>query len=268
MRYHRLPVDGGELHVELRGDGPTLVLHGAPMTAHAFAPVAEALCVDHTVITIDPRGLGRSSVDDRSRDVDVDTRADDVAHVIQAFAPGAGIVFGSSGGAVSALSIVARHPSLVTAVVAHEPPVAMLLDDRDEIRVDTDRMIATYRSGDRVGYWRQFLDSAGIAMPDDLFDRYFAHPPTGRDLDDERFAVEHMERATTFWGPPVERLASTPVPIVVGIGERSTGQLCDRTSHALCSVIGAEPVIFPGDHTGFIDHPAEFAKVLRHRPAS
>ena len=260
---HRVPVDGGELHVEVRGDGPALVLHAAPMTAAAFVPLAEALRDTHRVITMDPRGLGRSRVDDATRDVDPDTRADDVAAVIEALDAGPATVLGSSGGAVSALSIAARHPSVVAAVVAHEPPLAVLLDDRDEIRADTELMIATYRSGDRIGYWRRFLASAGIELPDEVFDEHFARPPTGRDLDDERFAVEHMERATTFWDPPLAALAASDVAIVVGIGAASAGQFCDRTSRALGEALDLEPVVFPGGHTGFAEDPADFADVLR-----
>lgn len=183
--------------------------------------------------------------------------------MIEELASGSAAVFGSSGGAVSALALAVRHPSLLTAVVAHEPPLAVLLDDCEAVRIDTDRMIATYRSGDRVGYWRQFLASAGIDAPPEVFNEWFGEPPTGRDLDDERFAVERMERSTTFWTPPVDAIATFGRPIVVGVGEQSAGQFCDRTARALCKTLGIEPVTFPGDHTGLVEHPAAFAHTLR-----
>jgi pimeloyl-ACP methyl ester carboxylesterase len=40
--------------------------------------------------------------------------------------PGAVDIFASSGGAVNALALVARHPEQVRTLVAHEPPVTML----------------------------------------------------------------------------------------------------------------------------------------------
>lgn len=42
-------------------------------------------------------------------------------------------VFASSGGAVNALELAARHPGLVHTLVAHEPPIAQFLPDRDEV---------------------------------------------------------------------------------------------------------------------------------------
>ena len=52
--------------------------------------------------------------------------------------------------------------------------------------------------------------------------------------------------------------------VVVGIGHESTGQECDLTSRALATGLGVEPVVFPGDHTGFVDHPVAFAAQI-HR---
>ena len=40
-------------------------------------------------------------------------------------------LFASSGGALNALALVARHPEQVRTLVAHEPPTAQVLPDRD-----------------------------------------------------------------------------------------------------------------------------------------
>ena len=263
FRIERVRSDGADLHVEVRGAGRPIVLHGAPMGASAFEEAAALLSTDHTVVTIDPRGIARSDVDDRTAIVDPDTRAGDVAHVLTQLDLAPAVVFGSSGGAVSALSLVASRPDLVSAAIAHEPPLAALLDEHEQVRADTEAMIATYRSGDRVGYWRQFLASAGIDVPAEVFEAWFSHPPEGRDADDERFGVEQMELATTCWDPPIARLLATGRPIIVGIGSESVGQFCDRTSRALAARLDVAPVIFPGDHTGFIDHPRDFVEILR-----
>jgi len=51
--------DGVELHWELRGDGPLVVLAFSPMT---YPAVYEGLIVDfardHATVTYDPRGFG------------------------------------------------------------------------------------------------------------------------------------------------------------------------------------------------------------------
>ena len=63
-----LEIPGAHLHYEVRGHGPLLVLVGSPMDATAFAPAADLLAPDHTVVTIDPPGINRSTVDDGDRD--------------------------------------------------------------------------------------------------------------------------------------------------------------------------------------------------------
>src|SRR5207245_8488500 len=98
-----LDVPGARLHYEVRGSGPLVMLVGAPMDAVAFAPLAEQLAADHTVLTTDPRGIHRSSVDDRDQDSTPQLRAADLAHLIAHLDAGPAAVFGSSGGAVTAL---------------------------------------------------------------------------------------------------------------------------------------------------------------------
>lgn len=263
IRSGTLQVPGASLHHELRGEGPLVVLHAAPMDASSFEPLADLLAVDHTVLTADPRGIARSTVEDRAETATPDQRADDLARLVEHVDAGTAVVLGSSGGAVSALALAATRPELLVGVVAHEPPLAVLVDDVEHLRAATDEMIATYGSGDRDGYWRQFLDMAGIDLPEEVFAMLFGQEPTGRDAQDERYAVERMDLATTFWEPPLATLRTAGVPIAVGIGTDSTGQLCDRTSRALAVALGVEPTPFPGDHVGFAHLPDAFASALR-----
>ena len=58
-------------------------------------------------------------------------------------------------------------------------------------------------------------------------------------------------------------MLNSAVNLVVGIGEDSANELCDRTSRALAAGLGAEPALFPGGHIGFAEDPAAFAARLR-----
>lgn len=258
-----LSVPGAELYVERRGNGPLLVLHAAPMDAESFAPAADLLAADFTVVTSDPRGINRSSVDDADHDVSPDQRADDLAALIEHVDAGPARVFGSSGGAVSALSLLQRRPDLVSTVIAHEPPLAALLPDRDELRRRTDAMIETYLAGDRIAAWREFLDMADIFLPDEVFDVVFSATPEGQPAADERFSFAHMEVPTTFWVPDLAALRRSSDRLMIGIGEDSAGELCDRAARALGSALDVEPVMFPGGHIGFAEDPSQFATHLR-----
>ncbi|MEU3462888.1 alpha/beta hydrolase [Streptomyces sp. NPDC006733] len=258
-----LRVPDARLHYEVRGYGPLVLLVGAPMDAAAFAPLADRLATDHTVLTTDPRGINRSPVDDPGEDATVELRADDLARLLLHLDAGPAAVLGSSGGAVSALALVQARPDLVSTVIAHEPPLNELLDDREEIRARTEDMIATYRSGDVTGAWRTFMSLAGIELPDGMFEQMFGGDWEPQRIADDHFQFLHMLRPTTRWRPDIAVLRSAPARVLVGLGKESGGQLCERTSLALASALGVEPTMFPGGHVGFAEDPDAFEIRLR-----
>jgi pimeloyl-ACP methyl ester carboxylesterase len=256
-------VPGARLHHELRGTGPLIVLVGAPMDATSFAPLADLLATDHTVLTTDPRGINRSPVDHPDQDSTPVDRAADLAALIRHVDAGPAAVLGSSGGAVSLLALVERHPELVRTAIVHEPPLDELLPDHADLYDRTEQMIATYLTGDTRAAWQQFMAIGDIAIPDEMFEMVFGTPREGQDAADEHFQFAHMIRHTVRFRPDVPALAAAPTRLVVGIGEESTGQLCDRASRALADLLGLEPTLFPGDHIGFAEQPDAFSARLR-----
>jgi pimeloyl-ACP methyl ester carboxylesterase len=258
-----LDVPCARLYYEVRGTGPLLVLVGAPMDAGSFAPLADLLAADHTVLTTDPRGIRRSRVDDPDRDSTPELRADDLARLITGLDAGPATVLGSSGGAVTALALLQARPDLVRTVIAHEPPLIDLLDDRDQLRAETEKQASTYLDGDVLGAWRLVLEQASIVLPDEVMQHMFGGDRDPQAVADEHIWFAHEMRPSTYWRPDLTMLGSTPARLLVGIGEDSAGQLCDRTATALAAALGTEPVRFPGDHTGFVDDPARFAIRLR-----
>src|SRR6516162_10622752 len=97
---HILEVPGARLYYEVRGSGPVLMLVGHPMGASGFATIAPLLAETYTVVTYDPRGFGRSRIDDPDQDAEPDLLADDGRRVLEAVGEVPADVFGSSGGAV------------------------------------------------------------------------------------------------------------------------------------------------------------------------
>jgi len=262
---HTIDVEGARLYFETRGTGPTLMLVGSPMGAASFAPLAELLADDHTVVTLDPRGISRSTLTGPAVTSTPERRAADLAAILDHLAAGPAIVLGSSGGAVSALALAALRPDLVDTLVAHEPPLAELLgdDETERVRHDTTTMIAAYLAGDVVGAWELFFSQAGIEAPPGLIAQMFGGERDEADVADERYWFEHELAASTFWRPDLAGLRGPGVRIIPAIGEESTGQLCDRTTRALATALEQPPALFPGDHTGFVDDPEAFAARLR-----
>jgi pimeloyl-ACP methyl ester carboxylesterase len=263
VRTGALEVPDGRLYYELRGEGPLVVLVGAPMDANSFAPLADLLATDHTVLTTDPRGINRSTLNNPLQDSTPALRADDLFRLLTHVDAGRATILGSSGGAITALALAQTHPGLLATVIAHEPPIAELLDDRDEIHAQTDDVIITYLGGDVLGAWTKFFEQADIKLPPGAVEYMFGGDRNPQAVADERRWFAHELRETTHWQPDLDALRAVADRIVIGIGEESTGQECDRTSRALGAELGIEPTLFPGDHTGFAEDPAAFEPRLR-----
>ncbi|MGI8417120.1 MAG: alpha/beta fold hydrolase [Nakamurella sp.] len=254
---------GIRLHYEIRGNGPLLALVGAPMGADSFAPLAELLAADHTVLTTDPRGTGRSPLDDPDQDSTPELRADDLSRLLAHLDSGPAAVLGSSGGAVTVLALAQAHPEQLHTVIAHEPPLNELLDDREQLDAGVEAMIASYLAGDVPGAWAQFFGQANITMAAGATEMMFGGDRDPQVVVDERFWFAHELRGTTHFSPDLAVLRAVPSRIVVGIGDQSAEQLCDRSSRALAERLGIKPTMFPGGHIEFTEVPDGFATRLR-----
>lgn len=265
-----LDVPGARLHYEVRGAGPLLLVLGSPMVAAEFLALAHAMAGDHTVLTYDPRGYGQSPIEnpsDPAQDATPELRADDVAAILDALGAESADVFGSSGGAVTGLALATRYPGRVRTLVAHEPPLLELLPDAPRRRAATEEIIATFHRDGVEAAWTAFMVNAGF----DLSDPHAGPPPgpeptageLAKQLADSARFFDHELRHTTRYVPDVAALGAGPARIVVGLGAESGHLLTDATTRALAALLDQEPVIFPGDHGGFMGVPGEFASTLR-----
>jgi pimeloyl-ACP methyl ester carboxylesterase len=159
---HTLDVPGARLYYERRGSGPLLLMIGSPMDSTGFAPLADALADDYTVVTYDPRGIGNSSLQDTTQDVTPEQQAEDVHRLLSALGGQPADVFGSSGGAVVGLALVTAHPDQVRTLVAHEPPVVELLPDRVRVRAQIQDIYDTYRADGADKAMQKFMAHAGL----------------------------------------------------------------------------------------------------------
>lgn len=275
---HRLAVPGAELHYEVRGSGPLLLVVGQPMTSDPFAPLADALASDRTVVTYDPRGVGRSTATDRDADITPEDEADDLAAIIEAVGGAPADVVGSSGGAVAGLALVVRRPDLVRTLVAHEPPLPELLPDAAHVRSAVDAVQDAFRAGGAGAAWGGFVALVmhdGVVGPDGPAPA--AWPPPGgphgdagdappeptpaQQRDDETFFL-HMLKPFTRWVPPLEPLREHG-GVRIAVGAASREEITARGSRALAGLLGATPLALPGGHAGFLDDVAGFAAGLR-----
>ena len=170
-------------------------------------------------------------------------------------------MFGSSGGAVTGLALVSRHPKRVRTPIAHEPPVLELLPDAAAQRATTENIINTFHREGMAAAMAKFMTNAGFDLnPEGA--PVVSEPVVPADRPRDKVS---RPRAARHRPLPARHRSADPRArqVVVGIGAASGGLLTYRTSVALAERLGTPPVDFPGDHGGFIGQPVEFAKTLR-----
>jgi pimeloyl-ACP methyl ester carboxylesterase len=258
------------------GGRPPLFMIGQPMDAGGFRALASYF-PDRTVITYDPRGLGRSTRRDGRVDHVPTTQANDVHAVIEAVGAGPVEMFASSGGAVTALALVAEYPNDVTVLVAHEPPLAMVLPDAEAAQRAAAQFRDVYETRGRGAGMAEFM--AMTSWKGEFKDEYFARPPAdpsqfGLTVEDDGTrddpVLSDRSLPVIVYRADFPALAAAPTRIVIGLGEESAGTFTARASAAVAEHLGQEATAFPSHHGGFVGgdspyagKPEAFARRLR-----
>ncbi|MHA6797723.1 alpha/beta fold hydrolase (plasmid) [Pseudonocardia bannensis] len=255
---------------------PPLVMIGQPMDASGFGALV-AQFPDRTVVTYDPRGLGRSTRKDGRVDHAPGIQAADVHTVIEALGVGPVEMFASSGGAVTALALVAAYPEDMAILVAHEPPLISVLPDA--------RAAERARAGVREAYEDR---GAGAGMAaflvmtswrGEFTDDYFAQPapdpaafgmPSEDDGSRDDPLLSDRSWAVSGYRPDVDALAAASTRVVIAVGEESLDTFTGRTAVATAELFGQQATVFPSHHGGFLGgefgyagQPEAFARRLR-----
>ena len=277
-----LDVPGATLTYDVRTSAtttePPLMLIGSPMGAGGFGSLASHF-PDRTIVTYDPRNNGeRSPADDPSVPITPDVQADDVHRVIEAMGGGPVDMFASSGGAVVALALVAKHPGEIRTLVAHEPPLASLVPDREQALAANRAIYDAYMAkgaGAGMGKFMQVVMHGGPFTPEVVAAPGFDAANFGMPSDDDGVRTDlmlaHNVAYLTSFEPDFEAIRRAPTRVVLAVGEDSNGNLAQRGGEAAAERLGSEAVRFPGDHGGFMGgeygqppgKPVEFAAKLR-----
>ncbi|WIY05120.1 alpha/beta hydrolase [Amycolatopsis mongoliensis] len=255
---------------------PPLLMVGQPMDAAGFGTLASYF-PDRTVVTYDPRGLGRSVRKDGREDHVPATQAGDIHGVIQALGAGAVEVFGSSGGAVAALALVTAHPGDVSTLVAHEPPLVGVLPDAAAAERAAKAVRDAYQARGFGAGMAAFITMT--SWKGEFTDDYFALPAAdparfGMPAEDDGRRDDPLltERslAVTAYQLDVDALNAAPTRIVIAVGEESVDVMTGRAALATAERLGQEATVFPSHHGGFLGgefgyagQPEAFARKLR-----
>lgn len=275
-----LDVPGASIVYDVHGPLPTqdgrppVLLIGQPMGAAGFGTLARLLD-DRTVLTYDPRGLGRSTRTDGLITHTPQQQADDLHHLI-AQVGGPVDLLGSSGGAITGLELVSTHPEDVRTFVAHEPPLLAVLPDSAQAFAAEKKVQDAYH---QRGWGAGMATFIALTSWQGEFTDEFAREPVdpamfGLPTDDDGGRVDPLlsgiSNAVTAYEPDVAALTNASTRVVVVAGIESKGLLTWRAPGALADLLGVELTVFPSHHTGFMGdefgHPGEpeaFAARLR-----
>jgi pimeloyl-ACP methyl ester carboxylesterase len=279
---HILKTAGADIAYDVHGPLPTadgrppLLMIAQPMDASGFGALASHF-PDRTVVTYDPRGLGRSTRTDGRVDHSPTVQADDVHAVIEAIGGGPVEMFASSGGAVTALALVSAHPGDVITLVAHEPPLIPVLPDAAAAERARAGVRDAYEANGSGAGMAAFI--AMTSWHGEFTDEYFAQPAPdpaafgmGTEDDGSRDDPLLSDRswAVSSYRPDVEALAAAPTRIVIAVGEESEGVFTGRTAVGTAELLGQQATVFPSHHGGFLGgefgyagQPEAFARKLR-----
>ncbi|GAA4283319.1 alpha/beta hydrolase [Brevibacterium daeguense] len=281
VRTSTVEIPGGTLLYDVRGDltdtrHRPLLMVGFPMDATGFTTLS-GFFRDRTVVTCDPRGIGRSTATQGDAPPTVRDHAEDLSLLIDALDAGAIDIFASSGGAVNSLALVETHADQVRTLVAHEPPVFTVTSDSENILRVTADITDSYRArgfGAAMAKFLRFLMLEG-EVPDDYLDQPDPDPaafglPTADDgaRNDPMFAGSMLTMPD--YEPDLQALSAASTRIVLGVGEESQNIMPGRAAMGIAESLGCDPEIFPSGHGGFLGgemghhgEPEEFAEVLR-----
>jgi pimeloyl-ACP methyl ester carboxylesterase len=275
-----LAVPGAVLYYDVRhtdsSTHPALLIIGSPMGAAGFVTLAGHF-TDRAVVTYDPRGSGRSQRTDGARRTTPDEHADDLHRLISALGTGPVDIFASSGGAVNALALVARHPGQVRTLVAHEPPAFSALPDRGPVLAACADIHETYLRSGFGPAMAKFIALASYQgpVPADYADRPAPDPAAfGLPAEDDGSRDDPLVGQNMPSCPEYEHdfgaLRAASARVVIGIGEESRQIVTGRAGTAVAGRLGTAPVVFPGGHDGFLGgeyggtgKPDAFAATLR-----
>lgn len=279
---------GARLYTERAGDGPPLLLiSGGGGDAGMYEEVVPLLAKHYTVFTYDRRGNSRSQFTDPDAAIDVAAQAGDAVAILDHYGVSRAYVFGSSGGAVIALDVLAHHADRLLGLVAHEPPlVSILPSDGPERRALAEiarlareksplRAYAAFGAMVMEGPPWLFRSSIGqalvagasrVALPvGAVVRRVTGVEPSSmtRQLGNADLLLRReLPLIGLEYQADLPALREVAVPWRLATGRDSVGRPYYAPAHVLAEQLGVPCDEFPGGHTVYIEKPREFTELL------
>jgi pimeloyl-ACP methyl ester carboxylesterase len=263
----RLDINGAQLHVEVTGTGPPVVLvHSGITDVRMWDPTVAALAADHRVIRHDMRGYGRSTIPPAPF-----AHHDDLAALVQALDLGPAVVVGASYGGEVATALAIEHPGLVRALVLVNT-LAGMREPSDQLRAGWRAVNEAMDRGDVAGaveietrMWVDGPHRSPDAVDPALRDRVTAMNAAIFARIDEIEAAEEREPQP----PVVERLAAVAAATLIVVGALDQPDAIASAETLGAGIPDARLVtIADAAHLPSMERPAAFNALVREFLAS
>ena len=230
--------DGTTISYDQAGIGPAIIfVSGAFNLRDTCAPLAAALAPDHTVITYDRRGRGRST---DTSPYAIEREVDDL-RALMAVAGGAASVFGYSSGATLALKAVADGLA-VDRLFLYEPPFRFE-NSQPSPPADLPARLQGLLEADRPGDVVATFQIEGIGLPEETV-RHLRLSPMWPHLEALAQSVVYDATITGILQTPTAEMTAVSTPTLILQGERTwpflqaaAAHLTDQLPNATLSVL-------------------------------
>lgn len=230
-------VNGIKVYYTRTGHGsPVVLLHGGLSNSDYWGNQVKALAARHTVISIDSRGHGRSSRDDKPYGYDL--MADDVVAVLDHLKIPRADIVGWSDGAIIGIDLALRHPDRLGKVFAFA----------------ANTQTAGVKDGvEKNPTFAAFIERAGK--------EYARLSPTPKEYDAFVEQISHMWASQPNWTDA--QLQSIKTPILIADGDHDEAIKREHTEYMAATIPGAGLLILPNtSHFAFLQDPALFNAAL------
>ena len=243
----KLNRDGVEIHYEVHGNGPPLLLtHGYSSTSGMWQGQVEALSKQHKLVLWDMRGHGQSDYPDDPAAYSEALTVADMAALLDAVGADKAIVGGLSLGGYMSLAFHRTHPERVRALLIIDTGPGFKKDDAREVWNKR-----AHDTGDRFDREGLEVLKSGSRERSEV---------THRDAKGLARAARGM--LTQRDARVIESLPTIKVPSLVVVGADDTPFLA-ASDYMAAKIPGAQKVVVPAaGHAVNIDQPKAFIEAV------
>jgi len=265
--------DNTQLNVNKVGSGPVLILvPGANGTGDIFAPAAETLKTQFTVITYDRRGYGQTVVaqplppeaTQPTSSYRIDADVADIFTLADTFSPEAPVfIMGSSSGSIVVAKAFASQPDRFAKVAIHESPLTTVTADGAQLQTQTADLVQSALHGHFEALTDLFVNQMHIQPLDAQMMGLTADAkPDPAKMKSMLFWLEYESAQYTSQVIDWQVFADNRQKVVLLNGTDSVAFLPQAVDEAIGQKIGVPITTIPGGHLGYAQKPAAFAQTL------